>query len=116
MEERRVGTVSRGIRCPIIREGDNLVDITVDSVLAAAKSEGFSLNDRDVIALTESIVARAQGNYASVDNIAADVKAKLGGGTVGGIFLNIFRGSFSEELLSVRLYVSVFFKFKVLFN
>ena len=71
--ERRVGTISRGIRCPIIREGDNLVDITVDSVLAAAESEGFELRNRDVIGITESIVARAQGNYASVDDIAAEV-------------------------------------------
>ena len=76
MEERRVGTVSRGIRCPIIREGDDLVRIVTDSVLAAAQSEGFSLRDRDVIAITESIVARAQGNYCSVSDIAADVKAK----------------------------------------
>ena len=68
--ERRVGTISRGIRCPIIREGDNLADIIVESVLEAAKSEGFELRDRDVIAATESIVARAQGNYASVDAIA----------------------------------------------
>ena len=73
--ERKVGTISRGIRGPIIREGDNLVDITVNCVLEAAESEGFSLRDRDVIALTESIVARAQGNYASVEDIAADVKA-----------------------------------------
>ena len=65
--ERRVGTISRGIRCPIIREGDDLTAIVVDSVLEAAASEGFSLHDRDVIAMTESIVARAQGNYASVD-------------------------------------------------
>ena len=72
--ERRVGTISRGIRCPIIREGDNLADIIVESVLEAAKSEGFELRDRDVIAATESIVARAQGNYASVDAIAKDVK------------------------------------------
>ena len=71
--ERKVGTISRGIRGPIIREGDNLVDITVNSVLEAAESEGFSLRDRDVIALTESIVARAQGNYASVEDIASDV-------------------------------------------
>ena len=63
--ERKVGTISRGIRCPIIREGDNLVDIAVDSVLEAARSEGFELRDRDVISITESIVARAQGNYAS---------------------------------------------------
>ena len=84
--ERKVGTISRGIRCPIIREGDNLVDIVTDSVLDAAKSEGFDLRDRDIISITESIVARAQGNYASVDNIAKDVKSKLGGGTVGVIF------------------------------
>ena len=76
--ERKVGTVSRGIRGPIIRQGDNLVDITVNSVLEAAESEGFALRDRDVIALTESIVARAQGNYVSVEDIAADVKNKLG--------------------------------------
>ena len=69
--ERKVGTISRGIRGPIIRQGDNLVDITVSCVLDAAESEGFSLRDRDVIALTESIVARAQGNYASVEAIAA---------------------------------------------
>ena len=84
--ERRVGTISRGIRCPIIREGDNLADIIVESVLEAAKSEGFELRDRDVIAATESIVARAQGNYASVDAIAKDVKEKLGGETIGVIF------------------------------
>ena len=84
--ERKVGTISRGVRCPIIREGDNLVDISVDSVLEAAQSEGYELRDRDVIALTESIVARAQGNYATVQDIADDVKAKLGGGTIGVIF------------------------------
>ncbi len=93
--ERRVGTISRGIRGPIIREGDNLVDITVSCVLEAAECEGFSLRDRDVIALTESIVARAQGNYASVDNIAADVKAKLGGGTIGVIFPILSRNRFA---------------------
>ena len=84
--ERKVGTVSRGIRCPIIREGDDLAQITVDSVLEAAESEGFKLRNRDVIALTESIVARAQGNYATIEDVAGDVKAKLGGGTVGVIF------------------------------
>ncbi len=93
--ERKVGTVSRGIRCPIIRQGDNLVDIAVTSVLEAAESEGFSLRDRDVISLTESIVARAQGNYVSVDNIAADVKAKLGGETVGVIFPILSRNRFA---------------------
>ena len=84
--ERRVGTISRGIRCPIIREGDDLAAIVADSVLEAAEAEGFELRDRDVISITESIVARAQGNYASVDDIAADVKAKLGGETIGDIF------------------------------
>ena len=101
--ERRVGTVSRGIRCPIIREGDNLVDITVDSVLEAAKSEGFELRDRDVIALTESIVARAQGNYVSVEDIAADVKAKLGGETVGVIFPIISRNRFAINLKGIAM-------------
>ena len=85
-KERKVGTVSRGIRCPIIREGDDLAELVTNSVLEAAESEGFSLRDRDVISITESIVARAQGNYASVENIAKDVKEKLGGGTVGVIF------------------------------
>ncbi len=92
---RRVGTVSRGIRCPIIREGDDLAKIVADSVLEAAEIEGFALKDRDVIALTESIAARAQGNYASVHDIAADVKAKLGGGTVGVIFPILSRNRFS---------------------
>ena len=93
--ERRVGTISRGIRCPIIREGDNLADIIVESVLEAAESEGFELRDRDVIAATESIVARAQGNYASIDAIAKDVKMKLGGETIGVIFPILSRNRFS---------------------
>ncbi|MBR4961331.1 MAG: coenzyme F420-0:L-glutamate ligase [Clostridia bacterium] len=93
--ERRVGTVSRGIRCPIIREGDDLAKIVTESVLEAAASEGFAMRDRDVIAMTESIVARAQGNYASVDAIAADVKAKLGGGTIGVIFPILSRNRFA---------------------
>ncbi len=93
--ERRVGTVSRGIRCPIIREGDNLADIAVTSVLEAAESEGFSLRDRDVISVTESIVARSQGNYATVDDIADDVRAKLGGGTIGVIFPILSRNRFA---------------------
>ncbi|MDO5477843.1 MAG: coenzyme F420-0:L-glutamate ligase [Clostridia bacterium] len=94
-KERRVGTVSRGIRCPIIREGDDLAKIVADSVIEAAEYEGFSLRDRDVISITESIVARAQGNYASVDDIAEDVKAKLGGGTVGVIFPILSRNRFA---------------------
>ena len=95
IKERRVGTISRGIRCPIIREGDNLAEIVTNSVLEAAKYEGFELRDKDVISLTESIVARAQGNYASVDAIAADVKAKLGGGTIGVIFPILSRNRFA---------------------
>ena len=93
--ERRVGTISRGIRCPIIREGDDLADIVTKSVLEAAKFENFNLRDKDVISLTESIVARAQGNYASVDAIAEDVKNKLGGETVGVIFPILSRNRFS---------------------
>ncbi|MBR2018875.1 MAG: coenzyme F420-0:L-glutamate ligase [Clostridia bacterium] len=94
-KERRVGTVSRGIRCPIIREGDDLATIVTNSVLEAAEIEGFEIRDRDVISLTESIVARAQGNYASVDAIAQDVKNKLGGGTVGVIFPIFSRNRFA---------------------
>lgn len=94
-KERRVGTVSRGIRCPIIRQGDDLAAIVADSVLAAAESEGFSLRDRDVVSVTESVVARAQGNYCTVDDIAADVRARLGGGTVGVIFPILSRNRFA---------------------
>jgi len=101
--ERRVGTVSRGVRCPIIREGDNLVDIVVDSVIAAAESEGFALRNRDVIGITESIVARAQGNYASVDAIAADVRNKLGGETVGVIFPILSRNRFAINLKGIAM-------------
>ena len=92
---RLVGTVSRGIRCPIIRQGDDLAAMVSESVLAAAESEGFSLRDRDVISLTESIVARAQGNYAPVDAIAEDVRSKLGGGTVGVMFPILSRNRFA---------------------
>ena len=92
---RMVGTVSRGIRAPIIRSGDDLVKIVTDSVLEAAASDGFEIRDRDVVAMTEAIVARAQGNYASVDNIAKDVKAKLGGETVGVIFPILSRNRFA---------------------
>ena len=94
-KERRVGTVSRGIRCPIIRKGDNLATIVTDSVIEATECEGFELRDKDVISITESIVARAQGNYASVDAIAEDVKNKLGGGTVGVIFPILSRNRFA---------------------
>ena len=92
---RMVGTVSRGIRAPIIRAGDDLVEIVTKSVLDASADAGFAVQDRDVIAITEAIVARAQGNYASVDDIAADVRAKLGGGTVGVIFPILSRNRFA---------------------
>ena len=92
---RNVGTISRGIRCPIIREGDDMAAIVVSSVLEAAASEGFEMRDRDVVAVTESVVARAQGNYASVDAIAKDVKNKLGGETVGVIFPILSRNRFA---------------------
>ena len=95
IKERRVGTVSRGIRCPIIREGDDLATIVADSVIEAAEYEGFLLRDKDVISVTESIVARAQGNYASVDDIACDVRAKLGGETIGVIFPILSRNRFA---------------------
>lgn len=93
--ERRVGTISRGIRCPIIREGDDIASIVVNSVMEAAEAEGFALRNRDVVAVTESVVARAQGNYASTDAIAKDVKAKLGGGTIGVIFPILSRNRFA---------------------
>jgi len=95
MSERRVGTVSRGIRCPIFREGDNLAEQVVDSVLAASESDGFEVRDRDVLCITESVVARCQGNYASVDDIAEDVKAKLGGETIGIIWPILSRNRFA---------------------
>ncbi len=92
---RMVGTVSRGIRAPIIRSGDDLVEIVTTSVLEASADDGFTIHDRDVVAMTEAIVARAQGNYASVDDIAADVRAKLGGETVGVIFPILSRNRFA---------------------
>ena len=100
---RRVGTVSRGIRCPIIRQGDDLATIVTESVLEAAKSEGFELRDRDVISLTESIVARAQGNYASVDAIATDIRNKFGGETVGVIFPILSRNRFAICLRGIAM-------------
>ena len=92
---RYVGTTSRGIRLPIIKEGDDLANIVTESVLLAAKEEPFKINDRDVIAITESIVARSQGNYASVDDIAKDVRNKFGGGTIGVIFPILSRNRFA---------------------
>ncbi|BAQ09353.1 gamma-glutamyl ligase [Bacillus sp. OxB-1] len=94
-KERVVGTVSRGLRCPIINKGDNIEQIVVDSVLKAAEVEGFSFNDRDIVSITESIVARAQGNYATVDDIAQDVQSKFGDDTIGVIFPILSRNRFS---------------------
>ena len=101
--ERMVGTVSRGVRAPIIRQGDDLARIVVDSVLAAAESEGFSLNDRDVVAVTEAVVARAQGNYATVGQIAKDVKDKFGDDTVGVIFPILSRNRFAICLRGIAM-------------
>ena len=101
--ERRVGTVSRGIRCPIIRQGDDLASIVTESVLEAAKEEGFELRDRDVISVTESVVARSQGNYAPVHAIAEDVRAKTGGGTVGVIFPILSRNRFAVCLRGIAM-------------
>ena len=101
--ERKVGTISRGIRCPIIRQDDDLADIVVKSVLDAAESEGFELRDRDVISLTESIVARAQGNYATVEAIAEDVRTKLGGETIGVMFPILSRNRFSICLKGIAM-------------
>ena len=95
MNTRTIGTVSRGIRCPIIRQGDNLAPIITNCVLDAAREGHFALRDRDVIGITESIVARADGNYASVDAIAKDVREKTGGGTVGVIFPILSRNRFA---------------------
>ena len=101
--ERKTGTVSRGIRCPIIREGDDLAKIVCDSVIDAAKSEGFDLRDKDVVAVTESILARSQGNYASVNAIAKDVTAKFGGETVGVIFPILSRNRFAICLRGIAM-------------
>lgn len=93
--ERVVGTVVRGLRCPIIKEGDKIEDIVVESVLKASEAEGFTINDKDIVTVTESIVARAQGNYASIDSIAKDVKAKFGDDTIGVIFPILSRNRFA---------------------
>ena len=92
---RMVGTVSRGVRAPIIRSGDDIVEIVVNSVLEASADDGFEIRNRDIVAITEAVVARAQGNYASVDDIACDVRAKLGGETVGVIFPILSRNRFA---------------------
>ena len=96
-----VGTVSRGVRAPIIRQGDDLAEIVTSSVLAAAEDDGFEVRDRDIIAMTEAIVARAQGNYASIDDIAEDVKAKFTDGTVGVIFPILSRNRFAVCLKGI---------------
>ena len=93
--ERKIGTVSRGVRCPIIREGDDLAKIVVDSIVEAAESENIEIRDRDVISVTESVVARSQGNYASIDAIAKDVENKFGKDTIGVIFPITSRNRFS---------------------
>ena len=98
---RMVGTVSMGIRAPIIRSGDDLVEIVTDSVLTAAKEDGFTIRNRDIIAMTEAIVARAQGNYATTDDIANDVRAKFGGETVGVIFPILSRNRFAVCLRGI---------------
>ena len=101
--ERKVGTISRGIRCPIIRQGDDIAGIVVKSLMEAAESEGFELRDRDVVSVTESVVARSQGNYASIEDIAADVKAKLGGETIGVIFPILSRNRFAICLKGIAM-------------
>ena len=93
--ERIVGTVVRGLRCPIVKEGDRIEDIVVESVLKASEFEGFTINDKDIVTVTESVVARAQGNYASIDNIAKDVKSKFGDDTIGVIFPILSRNRFA---------------------
>ena len=100
---RMIGTVSRGVRAPIIRQGDDLVQIVTDSVLAAAQDGGYQIQNRDIVAMTESIVARAQGNYASVRDIADDVKAKFGGGTVGVMFPILSRNRFAICLRGIAM-------------
>ena len=92
---RMVGTISRGVRAPIIRNGDDVAQIVTESVITAAREEGYEIRNRDVVAMTEAIVARAQGNYATVDDIAADVEAKFGRGTVGVIFPILSRNRFA---------------------
>ncbi len=100
---RMVGTVSRGVRAPIIRSGDDLSQIVTDSVLLAAQEEGYEIRNRDIVAMTEAIVARAQGNYASVDDIAADVKNKFGGEEVGVIFPILSRNRFAICLRGIAM-------------
>lgn len=99
--ERVIGTVVRGLRGPIINEGDNIEQIVVDTVLNAAQIEGYAIEDRDIVTVTESVVARAQGNYATIDDIAIDVKAKFGDDTVGVIFPILSRNRFANCLRGI---------------
>ncbi len=101
--ERKVGTISRGIRCPIIREGDDISSVVVNSVLEAAEAEGYEIRDRDIVAVTESVVARSQGNYASVGAIAKDVQDKLGSDTIGVIFPILSRNRFAICLCGISM-------------
>ena len=98
---RTLGTVVRGVRAPIFREGDNVVQITADTVLNALKDNGITARDGDIVAITESVVARCQGNYATVEQIAADVRAKTGGQTVGVTFPILSRNRFSLLLQGI---------------
>ena len=100
---RMVGTISRGVRAPIIRSGDDLAQIVTESVISAAREEGYEIRNRDIVAMTEAIVARAQGNYATVDDIAADVKAKFGGEEVGVIFPILSRNRFAICLRGIAM-------------
>ena len=99
--ERVVGTVVRGLRAPIINKGDNIEDILVDAVINAAKVENFTINDRDIVTVTESVVARAQGNYATVDDIAYDIKSKFGDEKIGVIFPILSRNRFANCLSGI---------------
>ena len=99
--ERVVGTVVRGLRCPIIQEGDNIENIVVESVLKASEAEGFTINDKDIVTVTESIVARAQGNYANISAISEDVQAKFGDDTIGVIFPILSRNRFAVCLRGI---------------
>ena len=98
---RTIGTVSRGVRAPIIRNGDNIAEIVTNCILESSRVEGIPVKDRDIVAMTEAIVARAQGNYATIDDIAADIKAKFGGETVGVIFPILSRNRFSVCLTGI---------------
>lgn len=101
--ERITGTISRGLRAPIIRQGDDIAGIVVDTVVKASKNEGFTINDKDIVAVTESVVARSQGNYAAIDAVAKDIRAKFGGGTIGVIFPILSRNRFAICLKGIAM-------------